>query len=269
MILDKQIQDLQNNFKMVRMIRDNERDFTKVVDGVKEDYGTITKRYNNMVKKEIKQTRNVSEQGDSVIKTSNSPLTKSRDRFSHMRTDDFTDRRSIKVREEDKFREILLKNNQTMQQIKKSNSQIYGFPEISRNNDSQTLRDNMPTLKKLDHKYSYNQSQKILPTLKSQKNIDFHSNSTNSLIRPGPYNDSNHNKLSKNRDNERASSNGSSERAAITIKDQKTGRNSKMTANKDAKNSFVLSWNAVDPPSFRPQQGREPAGSVMLNGGQA
>ena len=54
MVFDKQIQDLQNNFKMVRIIRDNERDFTKVVDGVKEDYGSITKRYNSMVKKDMK-----------------------------------------------------------------------------------------------------------------------------------------------------------------------------------------------------------------------
>jgi len=57
MVFDKQIQDLQNNFKMVRIIRDNERDFTKVVDGVKEDYGSITKRYNSMVKKDIKSQK--------------------------------------------------------------------------------------------------------------------------------------------------------------------------------------------------------------------
>ena len=59
---------------MVRIIRDNERDFTKVVDGVKEDYGSITKRYNSMVKKDIKSQK-PSDQGvsdDLVLQTGKS-----------------------------------------------------------------------------------------------------------------------------------------------------------------------------------------------------
>lgn len=116
----------------------------------------------------------------------------------------------------------------------------------------------MPTLKRLDQSYVFNQSQKILPTLKSQKNIEF---SANSKSRAGPYNDN-----TRSQD-ERVPSNDTSERSAITIKDQ-TGRHSKITAANDERNSFVLSWNAVDPPSFRPQQGLPSKGTTMPVGAQ-
>lgn len=50
----------------------------------------------------------------------------------------------------------------------------------------------------------------------------------------------------------------------------KTGSrgNSRLTAKTDEKGSFVLSWNAVEPPSFRPHQGLHPAGTVMPVGAQ-
>lgn len=52
MLLDKQIQDLEHNYKMVRGIRDKEKDFSQLVDYLKDNFSVIHKRFDNMMNKE-------------------------------------------------------------------------------------------------------------------------------------------------------------------------------------------------------------------------
>ena len=52
MLLDKQIQDLEHNYKMVRGIRDKEKDFSQLVDHLKDNFSVIHKRFDNMMNKE-------------------------------------------------------------------------------------------------------------------------------------------------------------------------------------------------------------------------
>lgn len=50
MLLDKQLQDLKENYKLIRDIRINESDFNKLVDVVKENFYVINKKYDNMIR---------------------------------------------------------------------------------------------------------------------------------------------------------------------------------------------------------------------------
>ena len=43
MLLDKQIQDLQHNYKLIRAIRDKERDFNKLSEFLKDNFNIINK----------------------------------------------------------------------------------------------------------------------------------------------------------------------------------------------------------------------------------
>ena len=50
MLLDKQLQDLKENYKLIRDIRINESDFNKLVDVLKENFHVINKKYDNMIR---------------------------------------------------------------------------------------------------------------------------------------------------------------------------------------------------------------------------
>lgn len=51
MLLDKQIQDLQHNYKLIRTIRDKERDFNKLSEFLKDNFNIINKQFKTFEKK--------------------------------------------------------------------------------------------------------------------------------------------------------------------------------------------------------------------------